>query len=311
MSPQVSHDLLSFEARERLEHWPARARSLFLELLEDAPSELQREFLQRAVAAGHTASEVHAFADALRGLSDAEAFVACTLEANAPDGYTVVQLLRAEADPLYAYELKGGELSPNEELDFEERKEVPSAEVVLPPAGDPAWMKPLAHARENSGVRPNPFGGNDLGVSGDVPSLVHRRTGTGSFEVPRDGGLLGDQLNDATRGLAVTWRETQVDGDQGTPLEQLLEPMVAALQRGAVVPIAVGPSQGYHRRFAVVLQFSQSSKARAFQLYDPFAHELVWASEGTLLSRTELPFNDKANRRITWIALPTAPSTGF
>ena len=113
-------DMLSNEVREHLERWPAKERALFLELLEDAPSELQREFLQRTVAAGHSPPEVHAFADALRSMSDAEAFVACTLEADAPDGYTVVQLLRAEADPLYAFELKGGELSPNEEMQSSE-----------------------------------------------------------------------------------------------------------------------------------------------------------------------------------------------
>jgi hypothetical protein len=109
------YEQLSPEARDKLERWAPNQRQLLAELLEDAGTDLQREFLDRAIAAGHTPAEVHAFADELRGMDDDEAFTACTLDADAPEGYTVNQLLRAEADPLYAYELKGGTLSPAEE----------------------------------------------------------------------------------------------------------------------------------------------------------------------------------------------------
>jgi hypothetical protein len=54
----------------------------------------------------------------------------------------------------------------------------------------------------------------------------------------------------------------------------------------------------------MLLQTSSSGKSRAWQLYDPFSQELVWANEGDLLARTELPFANKTNRRITRIALP-------
>ena len=300
-----SADLLSNEVRERLERWPARSRALFVELLEDAPSELQREFLQRTVAAGHSPAEVHAFADALRSLSDAEAFVACTLEVDAPDGYTVVQLLRAEADPLYAYELKGGELSPNEPMDSAEWS-VPSRMATEPvPPSEPAFVIPdsvrLARAAALNTV--------DLGASPSA-ALPPRRTTTGSFEAPLGSAIVSDLLNDATRGLGVAWREVMVDEAGGTPLEELLEPIADALARGIVVPVAVGPSPGHHRRFCVMLQVSTSGKTRAFQLYDPFAAELVWANEGTLLSRTELPFDDKANRRLTRVVLPLTAGKG-
>jgi hypothetical protein len=46
-----------------IERWPQRAQRLFVELMEDASSELQQELVQRAVLAGHTPGEVHAFAD--------------------------------------------------------------------------------------------------------------------------------------------------------------------------------------------------------------------------------------------------------
>ena len=107
---------LSPEASDVLAQWTQRARLLFDELLDDAGSDLQRELLQRAVAAAHSSAEVHAFADELRGLSDEEAYEACTLDSDAPEDYTVAQLLRAEADPLFAFELKGGTIEPNEDL---------------------------------------------------------------------------------------------------------------------------------------------------------------------------------------------------
>jgi hypothetical protein len=286
-------DMLSNEVREHLERWPPRERALFVELLEDAPSELQREFLQRTVAAGHSPPEVHAFADALRGLTDAEAFVACTLEADAPDGYTVVQLLRAEADPLYAFELKGGELSP-QEMESSEWQIPVNMATEPPPPSDPKWMQPYTPGA----VR----GVTDLG--GSAGAFIQRRSTTGSIEAPLGSAIVSDLLNEATRALGVAWREVIVDDVGGNPLEDILGPIAEALQKGIVVPVAVGPSPGHHRRFCLMLQVSTAGKTRAYQLYDPFGHELVWANENTLLSRTELPFDDKANRRITRVVLP-------
>src|SRR5262249_1304631 len=72
-------DLVSAEARSQVDAWGEKSRALFNELLEDAPSDMQRELLNRAVAAGHSAAEVHAFADALRGFTDGEAFDRCTI----------------------------------------------------------------------------------------------------------------------------------------------------------------------------------------------------------------------------------------
>jgi hypothetical protein len=297
--------MLSNEVREHLERWPSKERALFVELLEDAPSELQREFLQRTDAAGHSPPEVHAFADALRSMSDAEAFVACTLEADAPDGYTVVQLLRAEADPLYAFELKGGELSPNETMESAEWQ-IPARLATEPPVNtDPNWMHPYTPGA----VRPvGTVGTTDIGAS--AGAFLQRRSTTGSIEAPLGSAIVADLLNEATRALGVAWREVIIDDVGGNPLEDILGPIAEALQKGITVPVAVGPSPGHHRRFCLMLQLSVSGKSRAFQLYDPFGHELVWANEGTLLSRTELPFDDKANRRITRVVLPISKGSG-
>ncbi len=316
-------DALSEEALEKLGAWPAKARALFQELVEDAQSEMQRELLQRAVAAGHTPAEIHAFADELRGLEDEEAFDACTLDADAPDGYTVVQLLRAEADPLYAYELKGHSLSPadDDEGAGPPTQELESLPYVAPPAaptsgahkrpsfdsgpGDQSVSKgrPLGfEATQSTSGRHPKVDLNDLGQS--IGATPRARPASGpTLPAPVANKLMEDLLNEAARGLGVTYREQDVDDGQLT-LEAALATAAGAVGRGIPVPIALGPAIAQHRRLALMLQTSMSSGKRAWQLYDPFSGELYWVSEGDLLSRTELPFSIKTNRRITRVALP-------
>lgn len=312
---------ISEEATEQLAQWTPRARLLFDELLDDAGSDLQRELLQRAVAAAHTPAEVHAFADELRGLSDEEAYEACTLQEDAPDDYTVSQLLRAEADPLFAFELKGGTIEPNEELHGG------TAEVAVPRAvakkktdldDDHRKLDPLARALSNKkpsesfegespgASRPRKMDWNDLS-SGNVPPAPKK-------EGPSTSGgqrFLESLLAEATRSLHISWKEQDVDVPGGLPLADALASAAGALARGIPVPCAVGPNPGDHRRFVVLLQLNTSGKARAWQLYDPFSAELVWANEGDLLARAELPFANKVNRRLTRIVLPQSLRSSF
>jgi len=480
------YELLSPEAREKLEGWAASSRTLLAELLEDAASDLQREFIDRAIAAGHSSAEVHAFADELRGMEDDAAFDACTLDAEAVEGYTVNQLLRAESDPLYAYELKGGALSPADEgghdtpvttelpLDDDDLKTparpnpglpavtappapapaparpatvssppppvaappaaaVPSKELVSSgstPSGtlrpmlakdlvagtgshpslktmqakdlvaqtqphaaykpspqpplktmqakdlvaqtqpSPAY-RPKEHAadtaphaafRPDSGPQPalRPMQAKDIIGAGVTPSGTSRSSlkeaagSARSKEVssaglpmaglppsvagklatrelggapdpmrsrsPASGPALGaavanklmeDALSEAVRAFGFSYRELDVDGDSGTTLEQALEQAAYALQHGAVVPVTLGPQPGQHRRFAVLMQLSVVGKNRAWQLYELASQELVWANEGDLLARAELPFSNKVNRRITRFALPNIRPSDF
>jgi hypothetical protein len=311
----VSH-LVTEEAQAQLDAWPKKARALFHELLDDAGSELQRELLQRAVAAGHTPAEVHAFADELRALSDEEAYEACTLHDAAPEDYTVAQLLRAEADPLFAFELRGGTLEPNETVDT-------GPGVPLPARGRPraqgfdeappedplvlalARKKPSeSFEAESEGARAEAWDWNALGGSAPPPPTTSRPAAGG----PR---LLEGLLAEATRGLGVSWREHDVDVPGGLTLEEALATAAGALTRGIPVPCAIGQKPGEHRRFVLVLQLSTSGRNRAWQLYDPFARELVWANEGDLLARSELPFASKVNRRLTRIVLPQNVRAAF
>lgn len=307
---------ISDEALDQLQQWPPKARALFDELLEDAGSDLQRELLQRAVAAAHTPAEVHAFADELRGLSDEDAYEACTLHEDAPDDYTVTQLLRAEADPLFAFELKGGTLEPNED----EPSFAPSPRAPAPaprdlddrPRLDPlsaalAKKKPSdSFEAEAPAPRPKSLDWNDLSHGNKPPPP--KPEGPASAGGTR---FLESLLAEATRALQISWKEQDVDAPGGLSLQDALASAAGALSRGIPVPCAIGPHAGDHRRFVVLMQLNTSGKNRAWQLYDPFTAELVWANEGDLLARAELPFANKVNRRLTRIVLPQSLRSAF
>ncbi len=300
-------DALSEDALEKLSTWPAKSRALFNELVEDAPSEMQRELLQRAVAAGHSPAEIHAFADELRVLEDDEAFEACTLDAHAPEGFSVVQRLRAEADPLYAYELKGHCLSP-----ADERQEPLPAVARASGLRSTFDTGPEPSAAKGRALGPERVNFNELGQSVDATPRARPVAGPApkASAVLVGHKLMEDLLNESARGLGVTYREQDVD-DALLSLEAALSSAATAVGRGIPVPIALGPALVQHRRLAVMLQTSTSNGKRAWQIYDPFSGELYWVSEGDLLARTELPFSIKTNRRITRIALPAVSASAL
>ena len=305
----MSHPV-SEETQDQLQQWPPRARKLFGELMEDAGSDLQRELIQRAVAAAHTPAEVHAFADALRGMSDEEAYASCTLHDDAPDDYTVSQLLRAEADPLFAFELKGGTIEPNEEEPAPEpvpepvKSDAPRLDalgfVLAKKKSSDSFEAPLSGA-----PRPKSLDWNDLPSAKPPPP---KKEGPASAGGTR---FLEGLLAEATSALRISWKEQDIDSPGGLSLADALASAAGALSRGIPVPCAIGPNPGDHRRFVVLMQLNTSGQSRAWQLYDPFTAELVWANEGDLLMKRELPFANKVNRRLTRIVLPQSLRAAF
>lgn len=313
-------DLVSAEARSKVEAWGEKSRELFTELLEDAASDMQRELLNRVVAAGHTPAEVHAFADVLRSLTDEEAFDKCTVDRGTNPGFTVVQLLKAEADPLFAFKLKGGELSP-----AEEDRPAPAVTPYAPP-GSPGRDRPKFDetdprvrleparrfdARDDGALkRTAAQASRELGASPDAPAPPASRPPSGSAGAVAPAGhgpaLAQDLLNEVMAVLGVTFREHAVDGPGQAKLEDIVPQAAAALLKGLPVPVALGPAPGQDRRLAVFLQIQTSGKSRAFQLFDVLTQEVAWINEGDLLARAELPFANKQNRRITRVVLPTS-----
>jgi hypothetical protein len=305
-------DAVPEEVQAVLERWSAKGRRVFTELMEDAGSELQRELVQRAVLAGHSPGEVHAFADELRGLSDDECYEACTLDDATPEDYTVAQLLRAESDPLFAFELRGGTLTPNEADDRlsaplpAQRREVMDVPIDRAVASDPirvARAQRQAFNAESPGTRASPSVPRKEVLGAEVapaPSgAVRPLLSSGSAR------LLEDLLSEATRALGVSWREVELDVAGGTTMEAGLQQVAQALLRGLPVAGIIGNAQGKPLRPLLVLQVSTSGATRAFQLYEPMSQSLIWANEKDLLSKGELPFDDKSLRRLLRVVLPS------
>ncbi len=335
MKIQLPDDVLAV-----VDRWAPKQARLLDELWEDAVTELQRELLARAIVAGHTPAEIHAFADEIRPLDDDTLYERCTPDAAKTPGATVAQLLRAEGDPLSAYELNVGELEPNEPSEVSEVSisavnpqrfggdaialakaalgskgflgESKDARPVPKPPGTPPLANKWAEGSSASSPRLQPLdwgepgGGRSSARSkalewddgGSVPHSAALAAGPASL-------LLEDVVNDATRAFGLRWQEHEVDSGGGLTLEKALSSAAQASAQGLPVPVAVGPQVGQSRRLALLLQTSTSGKSRAWQLFDPFTQELVWANEGDLLARAELPFADKRNRRITRVALPS------
>ncbi len=285
----------SDEAKDQLEKWSPKAKKTLDELLEDAGSDLQRELLARAIAAGHTPAEVHAFADEIRALPDDTAFQACTLDDAAPNDFTVSQLLTAESDPLFAFELKGGHLDP-----AEDDGEAPAPE---PPDAQGPAKKGAAATFDSHQHLPHASAAREWGATPSAPP-----------KAPPGGAahrLLEDLVNEATRAFSVSWREHELDVDGGLSLDEALPVALKAVIAGTPVPCAIGPKAGDSRRLILLLQVSTTGKTRAWQLYDPLSSELLWANEGDLLARTELPFANKAMRRLTRMVIPASRALGF
>lgn len=305
-----SADFLQTESDARLEGWRASERALFEELMQDARSALQRELLLRVVAARHTPAEVHAFADEIRPLDDAQLYAACTVDprtvrrTRTGEEMTVAQRLRAEADPLYAFELQGRRLSPRLEDDPGPAYD---AEGGRPRPRFRAPAALFANAGESTSfeaslARGSPLRGRELGASREAPSFTRE----GGAPSGAERGPLA-QLDAAVAGLGLSFRDEPVDGGKLT-LEKALELAARALEGGFVVPASLGRKAGEDGRQVLLLQVvtTPAKRTRAFQLHDPFSGETVWANERDLVARTELPFASKQWRRITRVFLPVA-----
>lgn len=296
-------DLLTSVTGELLAGWSKKDRRLFAELMEDAGSELQKEMLRRALAAGHSAAELHAFGDAIRPLSDEEIFEACTLSAASPPRQApVADRLWAEADPLFAFVRNGHTLTPQGEEAgpaFRSRAHERMKGIRLPPGVKvaPTDMPTAPGLGESdsatTGTGLRRLRARELGMSEPAPSIP-------GIALTR---FAEDLFNEAVKPLGLTFVEQGVDGT-GMRLEDALIAAGEALLRGVPVPVVLGSDVGDFRRYALLLQVHRSEGARAFELHDPFVPETVWVNDRDFLGRKELPLTDKAHRRITAIALP-------
>lgn len=294
------------EVEATLASWTSKGKQVFSELMEDAASELQRELVQRAVISGRSLAEVHAFADELRPLSDEECFEACTLLNHPAGNHSLAELLRAESDPIFAFELKGGRLTPSARAT--DQRSLNGSVAVQPVARELA-ADPIRRAKAHRSFfssgpeashlprKPAPRGATDTPAR--LPPL--------SEGSPKD-VVLVDLLNPLTRGLGLSWDEFELDSPSGLSIQQALERTAVALDAHVPVAMVIGNAQGVPQRFVVVMQRAMTQNVRAFELYDPATQELVWANEKDLLAKAELPFANKSLRRLIRAILPVLDS---
>lgn len=288
---------LSDEAAAAVEGWPPSSRALLEELFEDAGSDLQREFLSRSIGARRSLAEVHAFADELRALTDEQAYAACTVDRATALNHPLEQLLRAEADPLLAFELMGGRIEPNHSAREPRASTLPSQREAAPQQVAPVNQPKRRLPSTKSWSAPLPATPSDaFDAGGRQPRMALKPlTAQSRFAAV---------LTDETRRLGIIWKEYEIDAFKGLVMREALIVAADALGRGIPVPAFVGARPGEYTRIIVLMQLQASGNTRAWQLYDPLTAELLWTHEANLLAKEELPFANKTCRQLTRIAIP-------
>ncbi len=255
------------------------AQSRLRELLEDAASPLQAELLKRGIAAGRSIGELHAFGDAIRGMTDAALFQACAVNSAAKGNLLMKTLLEAQADPLAAFVLNGGVLTPSVEP-------VTSPQTVSKKTPSKTFMGDSEPTQPHRLLRPKP---GDLGVGNASDT---------------DFSSLQSSLNSLCRGLNVSWTVYEVGAGQKMSVAAALQQALAQVDRGQCIPFGLRPLKGEGLGYLLALQVRKSTSGTAFQLLDVASSEALWVHEGDLLHGRELPFADKRLRIVCRTALP-------
>jgi len=286
--------ILSPEALARIDVWESGPRLQLTELLEDATSDLQREMIQRALAAGRSLPELHAFADELRSMPDEDVYAACTPRPGTTRTAPLWTRLRTEADPLHAFVSNGHHISPRDQPaetppDEVTERRVPKALLAQSP---PTWPRPSPIF---DAISPD-----DRRRAPDVRDLGASREDPISKTDPKLGA---EVLNQAVQGFGLRYVLRVVDTPSYS-LEDALTAVRTSLLRGYVVPVVLGEAAQKFSRYAVLLQMTTSGTTRAFQLHEPTGAETVWINEGDLLRRADLRLSARSLRQLTAVALP-------
>lgn len=248
----------------------AQERTQFLETLEDAKSDLQRELLERGLRAGRTVEALHAMADTIRPLPDDVLIARCHPEPEELGNPAAFQeRLRQEADPLWAL------------TERDEALRAPRPSVERSAITDLGF----GHSRRGGGE-----------------SSVMESSAVGRTAVPVE-----DLLNPEVSTLGLRYKQEVVDRD-GLSLEAALPLAAAALDQGHPVPILLGKRMGDLRAAGLILQLERAGNRRVFQLYDLTEGVSTWVAEADLVGRRELPALPPEHRRITAVFLPSTRS---
>jgi hypothetical protein len=250
----------------------------FRTLLSNAGSDTERAFILKALASGHTLAEVTTFAGTIHGMTDAWLIQNLNVLqiTSATDtgggagiiqqfgnscGPTSVQVLRAEADPIYALSLNS--------------------------AG------PIGQASQ-TGVS-NPTSIPNAVAAGEQSTILttHATAGTGNAPLdranPGGGAWVESDMNARKQATGVEYTRRDIDDD--VSVDQALAILTVNLGMGIDVPIIVGSGPGNFAHYVVVVR----KDGRRYQIHDVWAGQTVWRTATDFReSRLNLPSNHMA-----------------
>jgi len=247
-------------------------------LLSGAGSDTERAFILKALASGHTLAEVSTFAGTIKGMTDAWLIqnlnvLQITSGADTGGGSgiiqqfgnscgpTSVQVLRAEADPIYALSLNSagpvGQASPT---------------AVTNPASIPNTVT--------------------AGEQGAILT-AHAAAKTGSAPVnrasPGGGAWVEADMNARKQATGVEYKRRDIDSDLS--VDQALAILTINVGMGIDVPIIVGSKAGDFAHYVVVVR----KDGNRYQIHDVWAGQTVWRTAADFRTgRLNLPSNHKA-----------------
>ncbi len=250
----------------------------FRGLLTNAASDTERAFIAKALASGHTVAEVSAFATTIKTMTDAWLIqnlnvLQVTSAADTGGGTgiiqqfgnscgpTSVQVLRAEADPIYALSLNSaGPIGTASQTAVTNPATIPNATVAAEQGGILT-----AHATAGTGHGPS-----------------DRAT-------PGGGAWVEADMNARKQATGVEYTRKFIGDD--ISVDEALAIITINVGMGVDVPIVVGSKKGDYAHYVVVTR----KDGPRFQIHDVWAGQTVWRTATDFRrSQLNLPSNHKA-----------------
>jgi hypothetical protein len=228
-------------------------------LLSNAGSDTERAFILKALASGHSLAEVTTFAGTIHGMTDAWLIqnlnvlqITSKTDTGAGTGIiqqfgnscgpTSVQVLRAEADPIYALSLNS--------------------------AG------PIGQASQTAVTNPTSIPNTVTAGEQSTILTTHAAAGTGGAPVnranPGGGAWVESDMNARKQATGVEYKRRDIGSD--VSIDQALAILTVNLGMGIDVPIIVGSREGDFAHYVVVVR----KDGKRYQIHDVWKGQTVW-----------------------------------
>jgi tetratricopeptide (TPR) repeat protein len=277
-------------ARTRLAALEPADRSGFISLTRQAASDIERLYLYKALASGHSIREIETFANRIRGqnaqwlndnlrLSGSSSGTGVQQQWSHSCNATMVQAVQGEMDPIYSLRI---------------HDENPNFATVNNSNG---MAQNPNLATEQNNMLTSTYNGGLAGSVGWSGIAVARGAGGGR------GRWADDLLNQrsATTGMSFTTRRVGTD----ITLSNLIATMDASLRQGMPVPIVIGNGLNQFTHYVLVTSLTPATATvpTTYTIHDPWSAQTV--------TRTITQINNGTlgianSNQITAIEIPTA-----